>query len=35
MHTTAQTVIRELDRRIDDGFDVRPMWNSQTTSPTT
>jgi hypothetical protein len=30
MHTTAQTVIRELDRRTSDGFDVRLMWNSQT-----
>jgi hypothetical protein len=30
MHTTAQAMIRELDRRTNDGFDVRLMWNSQT-----
>jgi hypothetical protein len=30
MHAMAQTAIRELDRRTNDGFDVRLLWNSQT-----
>jgi hypothetical protein len=30
MFTTSQRAIRELDRRINDGFDVRLLWNSQT-----
>jgi hypothetical protein len=30
MFTTTETVVRELDRRINDGFDVRLLWNSQT-----
>jgi hypothetical protein len=30
MFTTAETAVRELDRRINDGFDVRLLWNSQT-----
>jgi hypothetical protein len=29
MSTTA-TAVRELDRRINDGFDVSLLWNSQT-----
>jgi hypothetical protein len=30
MSTTSQTEMRELDRRINDGFDVRLLWNSLT-----
>ena len=30
MFTTTETVVRELDRRINDGFDVRLLWHSQT-----
>ena len=30
MSTTTETVVRELDRRFDDGFDVRLLWNSRT-----
>jgi hypothetical protein len=30
MLTTSQTAVRELDRRINDGFDVRLLWNSRT-----
>ena len=30
MCTTAATPVRELDRRTNDGFDVRLLWNSQT-----
>ena len=30
MSTTAETVVRELDRRFNDGFDVRLLWNSRT-----
>jgi len=30
MSTTAETVVRELDRRFNDGFDVRLFWNSRT-----
>jgi threonine aldolase len=30
MFTTAEMAVRELDRRINDGFDVRLLWNSQT-----
>jgi hypothetical protein len=29
MFTTAEMAVRELDRRINDGFDVRLLWNSQ------
>ena len=29
MSTTTQTMVRELDRRINDGFDVRLLWHSQ------
>ena len=28
--TTAQSAIRELDRRTNDGIDVRLLWNSRT-----
>jgi hypothetical protein len=30
MSTTAETVVRELDRRFNDGFDVRLLWNPRT-----
>jgi len=30
MSTTSGATIRELDRRINDGFDVRLLWNPQT-----
>ena len=30
MSTTSGTAIRELDRRINDGFDVRLLWNPRT-----
>jgi hypothetical protein len=30
MSTTTDTSVRELDRRISDGFDVRLVWNSLT-----
>ena len=30
MFTTSQTALRELDRRVNDGFDVRLLWNSRT-----
>lgn len=30
MSTADQQAIRELDRRINDGFDVRLLWNSRT-----
>jgi hypothetical protein len=30
MCTPAATPVRELDRRTNDGFDVRLLWNSQT-----
>jgi hypothetical protein len=30
MSTSTETVVRELDRRINDGFDVRLLWHSQT-----
>ena len=30
MFTSTETVVRELDRRINDGFDVRLLWHSQT-----
>jgi hypothetical protein len=30
MSTTAQNEVRELDRRVSDGFDVRLLWNSRT-----
>ena len=30
MYTTVETPVRELDRRTDDGFDVRLLWNSHT-----
>jgi hypothetical protein len=30
MFTTTGTAVRELDRRINGGFDVRLLWNSQT-----
>lgn len=30
MFTSAETVGRELDRRVNDGFDVRLLWQSQT-----
>ena len=30
MFATSQTALRELDRRISDGFDVRLLWNPQT-----
>lgn len=32
MSTTSGTTVRELDRRINDGFDVRLLWNSRTNS---
>ena len=28
--TTETVVVRELDRRVNDGFDVRLLWNSRT-----
>jgi hypothetical protein len=28
MSTTSQTALRELDRRISDGFDVRLLWDA-------
>lgn len=30
MHTTTQTAVRELDRRTNDGFDVRLLWDPHT-----
>jgi hypothetical protein len=30
MSTTTETVVRELDRRVNDGFDVRLLWSSRT-----
>jgi hypothetical protein len=30
MRTTSDTEIRELDRRIHDGIDVRLLWNART-----
>jgi|ERR1700729_3184754 hypothetical protein len=30
MSTAAETVVRELDRRFNDGFDVRLLWNPRT-----
>jgi len=30
MSTTSGTAVRELDRRINDGFDVRLLWNQRT-----
>jgi hypothetical protein len=30
MSATTETVIRELDRRTNDGFDVRLLWSPQT-----
>jgi hypothetical protein len=30
MSTTTETVARELDRRFNDGFDVRLLWNPRT-----
>lgn len=30
MSATSQTEMRELDRRVNDGFDVRLLWNSLT-----
>jgi hypothetical protein len=30
MSTTTETVVRELDRRFNDGFDVRLLWNPRT-----
>jgi hypothetical protein len=30
MSTTSGTAVRELDRRTNDGFDVRLLWNPQT-----
>jgi hypothetical protein len=30
MSTMARTAVRELDRRINDGFDVRLLWEPQT-----
>jgi dihydrofolate reductase len=30
MHTTPESAIRELDRRVNDGIDVRLLWNSLT-----
>jgi hypothetical protein len=30
MSTTTETLVRELDRRFNDGFDVRLLWNSRT-----
>lgn len=30
MSTTAETVVRELDRRVNDGFDVSLLWHSAT-----
>jgi hypothetical protein len=30
MSTTAETVVRELDRRMNDGFEVRLLWNART-----
>jgi hypothetical protein len=30
MQTTTQTAVRELDRRINDGFDVRLLWEPET-----
>ena len=30
MSTTTETAVRELDRRLNDGFDVRLLWNSRT-----
>ena len=30
MSTTTETVVRELDRRVNDGFDVSLLWHSAT-----
>ena len=30
MYTTSETAVRELDRRVNDGFDVRLLWDSET-----
>jgi hypothetical protein len=30
MFTTSEPAVRELDRRVNDGFDVRLLWNSRT-----
>lgn len=30
MYTTFETAIRELDRRVNDGFDVSLLWDSDT-----
>jgi hypothetical protein len=30
MYATFETAVRELDRRVNDGFDVRLLWNSET-----
>ena len=30
MYTTTETAVRELDRRVNDGFDVRLLWDSET-----
>ncbi|MGI8506776.1 MAG: hypothetical protein ACR2MK_08235 [Solirubrobacteraceae bacterium] len=32
MSTTSETAVRELDRRANDGIDVRLLWNAQTDS---
>ena len=29
MYTTSETAVRELDRRVNDGFDVSLLWDSQ------
>ena len=30
MSSTTEIVVRELDRRVNDGFDVRLLWNART-----
>jgi hypothetical protein len=30
MYTVSETAVRELDRRVNDGFDVRLLWESET-----
>jgi len=30
MYATTETEVRELDRRVNDGFDVRLLWDSET-----
>ena len=30
MYATFETAVHELDRRVNDGFDVRLLWNSET-----